>query len=425
MKILLWHGYLLGGTGSNVYSRSLARAWSLLGHDVTVFSQEPHPEALDLGGAATVRPDIGRILPVFVLDRYEGMEAKRVQDLSRAERNRFVEANAAAIREHLPADVVFVNHVILGCPVGAATGVRYGVKAHGSELEFSMRGNEELQAWAQETLTTARLIVAGTHHIRHVLEEVVGPGDYLERVRIIPPGVDVEHFRPQARDAALAALIEEARLDPPNPAEGHNERLPDEGNAERFASFLEGSEPTVVYFGKLSKEKGVNLLVDALAEVGVKAVIVGFGEERRALEAQAAALGVEALFPGPLEHRHLRHLLALSDTNVVPSVFPEAFGMVAAEGAACGSPPIVARHSGLAEIAAGLEEEYPPEYRSLTSFTKGDTADLAGKLDTLLSLPPAEHRRLREAARGAAVAHWSWERIAALILSAGWETPNG
>ena len=113
----------------------------------------------------------------------------------------------------------------------------------------------------------------------------------------------------------------------------------------------------------------------------MKAVIVGFGEERRALEAQAAALGVEALFPGPLEHRHLRHLLALSDTNVVPSVFPEAFGMVAAEGAACGSPPIVARHSGLAEIAAGLEEEYPPEYRSLTSFANGDTADLAGKLD--------------------------------------------
>ena len=141
MKILLLHGYLLGGTGSNVYSRALARAWSLLGHDVTVFSQEPHPEALDLGGAATVRPDIGRILPVFVLDRYEGMEAKRVQDLSWAERNRFVEANAAAIREHLPADVVFVNHVILGAPVGAATGVRYGVKAHGSELEFSMRGN--------------------------------------------------------------------------------------------------------------------------------------------------------------------------------------------------------------------------------------------------------------------------------------------
>ncbi len=425
MKILLWHGYLLGGTGSNVYARSLARAWSQLGHDVTVFSQEPHPEELDLGGAKTVRPDIGRILPVFVLDRYEGMEARRVQDLSWAERNRFVEANAAALREHLPADVVFTNHVILGAPVGHATGEPFGVKAHGSELEFSMRGHAELQAWARETLTTARLVVAGTHHIQHVLEEVVGPGEYLERVRVIPPGVDVGHFRPESRETALAGLVAEARLDPPNPGNEH-ERLPDEGNAERFAAFLDGPERTVVYFGKLSKEKGVHLLVEALAELGeARAVIVGFGEERAALETQAASLGVEALFPGPLEHRHLVHLLALSDVNVVPSVFPEAFGMVAAEGAACGSPPIVARHSGLAEIAAGLEETYPPEFRSLTSFATGDVADLAATLGAVLSLPAAEHERLRAAAREAAVGRWSWERIAALILSAGWETPSG
>ena len=33
MKVLIWHGYLLGGTGSNVYTRALARAWSRLGHD--------------------------------------------------------------------------------------------------------------------------------------------------------------------------------------------------------------------------------------------------------------------------------------------------------------------------------------------------------------------------------------------------------
>ena len=76
MKILLWHGYLLGGTGSNVYTRALAREWTRAGHDVTVFSQEAEPELHDLGGAATVRPDVGGLLPVFVLDRYEGYEVK-------------------------------------------------------------------------------------------------------------------------------------------------------------------------------------------------------------------------------------------------------------------------------------------------------------------------------------------------------------
>ena len=46
MRILLWHGYLLGGTGSNVYTRALAREWSLAGHEVVLFSQERHPERL-------------------------------------------------------------------------------------------------------------------------------------------------------------------------------------------------------------------------------------------------------------------------------------------------------------------------------------------------------------------------------------------
>ena len=80
MRILIWHGYLLGGTGSNVYTRQLTRAWMRAGHDVTVFSQEPRPEEYDLGGATFVRPDVGGLLPVFVLDRYEGYEVKLVRD---------------------------------------------------------------------------------------------------------------------------------------------------------------------------------------------------------------------------------------------------------------------------------------------------------------------------------------------------------
>src|SRR5918999_6025230 len=101
MRILLWHGYLLSGTGSNVYTRSLARAWSRNGHDVTVFCQEPRPEEFDIGGAGVVRPDIGRLLPVFVLDRYEGLESRLVQDFTAAERDRYVECNAAALRAYL------------------------------------------------------------------------------------------------------------------------------------------------------------------------------------------------------------------------------------------------------------------------------------------------------------------------------------
>jgi glycosyltransferase involved in cell wall biosynthesis len=408
MKILLWHGYLLGGTGSNVYTRSLARAWTRLGHEVVVFCQDANPAAYDgLEGVTIVRPELDTRLPVFVLDRYEDLEAAYLQDLPVKERERFVERNAAAVREHLPAEFLLVNHVLLGAPVGAAVGMPFTVKAHGSELEFSMRGNDDLVAWARATLRAAEEVVVGSEHIREVLAEVVG---WTNRVRIVPPGVDVEEFRPEPRNEALAGLLEEARRDPPR----RSERDPDEGNAERLEAFLAGEEPTVVYVGKLSEEKGVALLLDALQGIDARAVVVGFGPAREELE---TAAGERVLFTGPLEHRHLRHLWPLAQASVTPSVFPEAFGMVAAEAAACGSPPLVARHSGLATVAEGLEAEYPERHRELASFAPGDVQDLRSKLAAILALAPAEWEELSDAARRAAVDRWGWEHVAALLLS--------
>src|SRR5437868_3046111 len=307
MRILLWHGYLLGGTGSNVYSRALAREWSRGGHEVVVVSQERAPEQYDLGGAQAVAVDLpGRLLPVFVMDRYEGLEPKFLQDFSEAERRAYVEANAAALRALLPADLVFTNHVLMGGPVGAASGAPFRVKAHGSELEYSMRGRPELGEWARETLARADATYVGSEHIREVLADVVG---HTERVFNVPPGVDIDRFVLQDRGAALA------------------------------------------------------------------------------------------------------------DVTVVPSIFPEAFGMVAAEAAAAGSPPLVARHSGLAEVAAGLEEEYPERFRHLASFETGDAADLARKLNEVLALSPAEHDVLRRSARQAVVDRWSWASIARRLLA--------
>ena len=413
MRILLWHGYLLGGTGSNVYTRQLAREWSRGGHEVTVLCQEPHPERYDLGGARVVRPDVAGLLPVFVLDHYEGYRVRLLQDCSREELDDWVEANAVAVRECLPADLLLCNHVLLGGAVGRAAGASYAVKAHGSELEYSMRGRPALEAWGREVLASATATFVGSAHIREVVEDVCG---HVERVHEVPPGVDVDEWRPQPPGHALASLLEEARSDPPNPRNA-NERLPDEGNAERLARFLDGDGRTVVYFGKLLLNKGVHVLLEALDGLDARAVIVGFGDYREELEALAPPGRV--LFTGPLEHRHLVHLLALADVCVVPSIFPEAFGMVAAEAAAAGCPPLVARHSGLAEVAEGLEAEYPPSLCELASFTSGDVTDLREKLSHLLALTGPDRAAIRDAARRAAVERWSWASVADRLLALG------
>ena len=210
----------------------------------------------------------------------------------------------------------------------------------------------------------AEAIYVGSQHIREVLEEVVG------------------HVEPRARGAAgrrrrrvrrrsratrrSPALLDEARADPPNPGNA-SERLPDEGNADaarRASSPATG--PTVVYFGKLIENKGVHLLLEALRGARrARGRSSASATTAPSSSAQARdAAGGQTLFTGPLEHRHLVHLLPLADVAVVPSIFPEAFGMVAAEAAAAGCPPLVARHSGLAEVAAGLEESYPAQLRA-------------------------------------------------------------
>ena len=95
MKVLIFHGYLLHGTGSNVYNASVARALARLGHEVHLLCQDREAGSLDwvdrLGrwtggrlrtehvsrgsraGSVTVYvPEIGGLLPVYVADRYEG-----------------------------------------------------------------------------------------------------------------------------------------------------------------------------------------------------------------------------------------------------------------------------------------------------------------------------------------------------------------
>ncbi|HVI37958.1 MAG TPA: glycosyltransferase, partial [Gaiellales bacterium] len=204
MNLVLWHGYLLSGTGSNIYTQHVAGAWARLGHDVRVLCQEPHPELFSLGpGVRIIRPQAGPLLPTFVLDRYQGIEARLVGDFSEAELERYLHLNAWALDTELerePADLVLANHAIMGGPVAqrgcAASDTLYAVKLHGSELEYAIRGNRGLADLARGPLDSAHAVFAGSQHIVDVTRELLGDGTYLDRIAIVPPGVDVDAFRP-------------------------------------------------------------------------------------------------------------------------------------------------------------------------------------------------------------------------------------
>jgi glycosyltransferase involved in cell wall biosynthesis len=411
VRLILWHGYLLEGTGSNIYTQHIARAWGRLGHDVVVVCQQLRAERFDLGPRVrVVRPDVGPLLPTFIVDRYEGIEARHVADLSAAELDRFTSANVDAIRAELasaPTDLVLANHAIMGGPVASAAcdgDTPFAVKVHGSELEYAIRGRPALADLARESLNGAAAVYAGSQHIVSVTQELLGEGRYRDAIRIVPPGVDTDGFAP-----GRGSLEELRRLLDAGEGTGWAEpaeRTADPGAAEALA----GVGRFVLYFGKLMRQKGVHLLLEAWHEVGprhpdVGLVVVGFGDARAELEA-AAPPGT--VFTGAMDHEQLQLLVPLAEAVVVPSVLPEAFGMVAAEAAACEVLPIVSDHSGLAEVAAGLGE-------AGITFD-GSSADLARRLDALLDLPPGERARLGAVARAAVVERWSWEGIARRLI---------
>ena len=113
-------------------------------------------------------------------------------------------------------------------------------------------------------------------------------------------------------------------------------------------------------------------------------------------------------------------LLAACEAQVVPSTFPEAFGMVAAEAAACGALPVAAAHSGLAEVTAPLAAAVPAEARPWLSFPVGDGAvrDLAARIVAWLRAPDDVRTATRDALVSVARERYSWEGVAAGVIAA-------
>jgi glycosyltransferase involved in cell wall biosynthesis len=499
VRVLIFHGYLLRGTGSNIYNTSLARALKSLGHEVHLLCQDRDAAELEFVDAVghwdtgelevtVVRepvrctvylPPIGRVLPVYVADRYEGFDARPFAELGDDELAHYLERNVAAVRDvvrRVEPEAALANHLVMGPAILArALGgeVPFAIKIHGSALEYTVRPNQErFLPYAREGLDAAAGVLVGSRHTAESLWEVLADPALPERTRLGPPGVDIHAFRPRPAAEATARLRSLAeRLDAGTAGWGGDHRA-----AEALTRLDPERERIVSYVGKLIVSKGVDLLLAAWPLVVAEApdarlCVVGFGTYRDGLERMVAALGradlaeleevaargreleggqqsrltylsafLEGLagerredylaaaphaaervhFTGRLEHHDLPDLLPSCLAQVVPSTFPESFGMVAAEAAACGALPLSASHSGLAEVTSLLREGLPQDVGALMSFSPGPKAveEIAAKLLRWLELAPADRAEVR--ARLAAVARerFGWEHVAEGVLAA-------
>lgn len=435
MRVLLFHGYMLRGTGSNIYNVNLARALARLGHEVHLLCQD---REVEIEGVEIHNPDIHGLLPVYVKDPYEGFEVKAFPELTEAELDRYIDANVAAVRavsEQVGGfDAALANHLVMGPAILARAEVGpFAAKIHGSALEYTVKPHPRFLPYAEEGMRAAAGVLVGSGHTAESLWAALPrAADLKEKTRLGPPGVDVEEFRPAGR----------------------------------------GREPLVVFVGKWIVSKGLDLLIAAWPLVRARHPearlrVVGYGEYedglRRLLAAldrgdledarEVARLGrglengeegslailsafladppegyVEAAtdiaasieFVGRLEHGEIAELLPRAEALVMPSTFPEAFGMVAVEAAACGTLPISAGHSGMLEVSRQLAAALPEEVGRLASFAvePGAVEAIAERIGAWLALPEAKRADAREALVTTVRRLWSWEGVARGVLAA-------
>jgi glycosyltransferase involved in cell wall biosynthesis len=436
MRVLIFHGYMLRGTGSNIYNANLARALARLGHEVHLLCQD---REVELEGVEIHNPDIGGLLPVYVKDPYEGFEVKAFPELTDEELDRYIDANVAAVREVAKeaggVDAALANHLIMGPAILARADVSpFAAKIHGSALEYTVKPNPRFLPYAREGMEAASGVLVGSHHTAESLWATLPDVEGLrEKTRLGPPGVDTDEFSPKPQ-------------------------LP--------------RSDLVVFVGKLIVSKGVDLLLAAwplvhTAHPEARLRIAGFGEyedglrrlltalERGALDdarevarlgrgleggsaeplpilsafladppggyveaARGAAGSVELI--GRLEHDEVAELLPHAEALVMPSTFPEAFGMVAVEAAACGALPVSADHSGMREVSRQLAAALPEEVGRLTSFPVGEGAvvAIAERLNTWLALPEDRRVAARETLVRTTHDLWSWEGVARGVAAA-------
>jgi glycosyltransferase involved in cell wall biosynthesis len=325
--ICILHGYLLEGSGSNLWTREMVRALCREGQAVHLVCQEPHPEHYDFiaaayayepDGAVTTlverdtpyegrcvlhKPRLGDTLPVYVGDKYEEFaQALPMIDLPDAAIEDYLARNVAVVERlarEAGVSVIHANHAVLMSVVAervhAATGVPYAVMPHGSAIEYAVKKDPRFHALAESALDGAgRVIVIGEEMRRRVLGTFPALPDLGEKLAELQLGVDMEAFtlagrqeraarggdlckalaglergkRPEAAERLRASLrpdmTREDLVAALQAVRDYGWKRPDAGLEQALAGIDWERDELLLYVGRLIAAKGPQSIVAAL-----------------------------------------------------------------------------------------------------------------------------------------------------------------
>lgn len=544
MSLVITHGYLLTGTGSNLYVNNLVRELAKVGKEVNLLCQDFDPMAIDFvneyyefntenteyklvgeksssfpGKVRVFKPNLNGFLPVYVYDHYDGYEVKEFPSCTYEEVASYVTQNKNALElvvVDFKVEVVNTNHLVMfphiATLVKETTGVRHLITVHGSALNFTVKKDKRFEEFAKNSLVKADEIIVDSLHADNELKEFLDDVDlsYLkEKVEIIPAGVDVTSFFLPTAPAeemiqdfqdkiALKVLTSKGRTTEQTEGILNNEasvqevinsveqlradydyRNVDQDVVAKVETLKDGTH-RIMFVGKYLWTKGLHLIIFGIPKVlkqfpKAKFVFVGFGPYREPCEVVVNALannnldqleevlkaqnplfkGEEGnvkllqeilsqeketltqiidelgfdvrqniLFTGIAEHKELVSLLPAMDALIAPSVFPEAFGMVAIEAMACGVYPVLTYQSAFKEIDDEVIEavKYYPFKINKVFLDENSSENIAQNLieyfNFKATLMPTEFIGFQKVLRSVVMENYSWEGICQKYLKA-------
>ncbi len=319
------HMFPLWGNGSGSWLRHLALHLAKRGHTVAIVA----PEKRKLPGIIHYNVNVPQ-MGIFVgnpelkgAKKYEEMRGTEIGEIYTS----YVNTTLKAVREFEP-EIMHVFHTAFLPPVARIVKVLYGIKfiitTHGSDLHYLAR-DQRLVGLINDANQVAQYITANSSFTRHWYLDMFGY-DLSRKTRTILGGVDIDEFN---KDYSK----EMAKID---------------------SKFKMSGKKMVLFTGRLTKHKGVDILIKAARSIQAEVFILGDGPEKSHLEKLVKDLKLSNVrilgYMKPDNEIGFRAFYKRCDVFVTPSTWNEPFGLVILEAMAAKKPVVATRTGGIASI---------------------------------------------------------------------------
>lgn len=353
MKIGLYHGYNLTGSGSNEFTRYLAKTFIDQGHSVHVICREYQPERIDFLGQLWIwdaegnckksvvndqlknncvvhQIPYGDFYPVYITGKKSSTVFKEFVDLTDSELNAFKVLNQFLLRNifsQIDLDILHTNHLVMQPSLAMGPckekNIPFIIYPHGSAIEYAVKRDPRYMDEARLAIEACNGLIIGNREVRDRicglfpdLKDLV-----LGKTQLVGVGVDTQLFTPVSKEGRVNSVAAFMETQVPATSEGKSPVLVNKMNEalarkdyQTIATIsdsyvqnnldadikekltrLDPSKPVLIFVGALTVGKGLQSLITALPSVYEKQpdtqlLVIGAGDFRERLEAYIFAL---------------------------------------------------------------------------------------------------------------------------------------